>query len=197
MSVRQTWGYPEKHGLYDPAYEKDSCGVGIVAHIKGQRSHQLVLDADHVLRRMAHRGACGCEATTGDGAGMLTALPHEFLAKVAQVDLRAELPEPGKYGAGLVFLPTMDAEREKCKRVVERIIAEQGQRLTGTGRRRHPLGRRERGLGMGTWDRVRGENTVVVFGRDDNGCRYEDARQGQREQAIGFHDGPLEPSRKP
>ncbi len=145
MSVRQTWGYPEKHGLYDPAYEKDSCGVGIVAHIKGQRSHQLVLDADHVLRRMAHRGACGCEATTGDGAGMLTALPHEFLAKVAQVDLRAELPEPGKYGAGLVFLPTMDAEREKCKRVVERIIAEQGQRLVGW--RRVPVRGAEADLG--------------------------------------------------
>ncbi len=63
MSVRPMWGYPEKHGLYDPAYEKDSCGVGFVAHIKGQRSHQLVLDADHVLRRMNHRGACGCEAT--------------------------------------------------------------------------------------------------------------------------------------
>nr|MCU0980819.1 hypothetical protein [Pirellulaceae bacterium] len=97
------YGYPEKNGLYDPAYEKDACGVGIVAHIKGQRSHQLVLDADHILRRMSHRGACGCEATTGDGAGILTALPHEFLAKVAQVDLRTELPEPGQYGAGIVF----------------------------------------------------------------------------------------------
>jgi len=125
------WGYPERHGLYDPACEKDACGVGIVAHIKGRRSHQLVLDADHVLRRMAHRGACGCEATTGDGAGMLTALPHEFLAKVARVDLRAELPEPGQYGAGVVFLPTIEAEREKCKGVVERIVAEQGQRLVG------------------------------------------------------------------
>ncbi|MCU0873211.1 MAG: glutamate synthase subunit alpha, partial [Pirellulaceae bacterium] len=125
------YGYPEKNGLYDPAYEKDACGVGIVAHIKGQRSHQLVLDADHILRRMSHRGACGCEATTGDGAGILTALPHEFLAKVAQVDLRTELPEPGQYGAGIVFLPTNDEEREKCKRTVERIVGEQGQRLVG------------------------------------------------------------------
>ncbi|NLF69690.1 MAG: glutamate synthase large subunit [Candidatus Anammoximicrobium sp.] len=145
MGLRQTWGYPEKHGLYDPACEKDSCGVGIVAHIKGQRSHQLVLDADHVLRRMAHRGACGCEATTGDGAGILTALPHEFLAKVARDELQAELPARGKYGAGVVFLPTGELEREKCKRVVERIVAEQGQRLVGW--RRVPVRGAEADLG--------------------------------------------------
>ena len=70
-----SYGFPKKHGLYDPANEKDSCGVGFVAHIKGQRSHQIVHDADEVLRKMDHRGACGCEANTGDGAGMLTALP--------------------------------------------------------------------------------------------------------------------------
>jgi len=139
------YGYPEKYGLYDPAYEKDACGVGIVAHIKGQRSHQLVLDADHVLRRMSHRGACGCEATTGDGAGILTALPHEFLTQVAQVDLRTALPSPGRYGAGIVFLPTNDDEREKCKRTVERIVAEQGQRLIGW--RRVPVRSVEADLG--------------------------------------------------
>jgi hypothetical protein len=70
--------FPAPSGLYHPAFEHDSCGVGFVAHIKGQRSHQMVLDADHILRRMNHRGACGCEANTGDGAGILTALPHEF-----------------------------------------------------------------------------------------------------------------------
>ena len=76
MSIEKRLGYPEKQGLYDPANEKDSCGVGFVANIKGKRSHQIVLDADEVLRAMDHRGACGCEANTGDGAGMLTALPH-------------------------------------------------------------------------------------------------------------------------
>jgi len=71
---------PGKHGLYDPANEKENCGVGFVAHVKGQRSHQIVLDALQVLIAMDHRGACGCESNTGDGAGILTALPHEFLA---------------------------------------------------------------------------------------------------------------------
>ena len=118
-------------GLYDPAYEHDSCGVGFVAHIKGQRSHQLILDADVVAQNMTHRGACGCEANTGDGAGILTALPHEFLAKVARADLGAELPAAGRFAAGLVFLPTRKDERAHAKQVVERIIAEQGQRLVG------------------------------------------------------------------
>jgi glutamate synthase (NADPH/NADH) large chain len=131
MSTLTQYGFPAKHGLYNPANEKDSCGVGFVAHIKGRRSHQMVLDADHILRRMNHRGACGCEANTGDGAGMLTALPHKFLAKVAAADLGTQLPEPGKFAAGLVFLPTDGSERRKCKRVVEQIVAEQGQRLVG------------------------------------------------------------------
>ncbi len=129
--MRKKYGFPGKNGLYNPANEKDSCGVGFVAHIKGQRSHQMVLDADHMLRRMDHRGACGCEANTGDGAGMLTALPHGFLTKVAKADLNTDLPEPGKFGAGIVFLPTIDAERAKCKSAIESIVAEQGQQLVG------------------------------------------------------------------
>lgn len=128
---KNLYGFPTKRGLYDPANEKDSCGVGFVAHIKGKKSHQMVLDADHMLQRMDHRGACGCEPNTGDGAGMLTALPHDFLAKVAKSDLGTELPEPGKFSAGIVFLPTIESERAKCKAAVEQIIREQGQRLVG------------------------------------------------------------------
>ncbi|MBW3599813.1 MAG: glutamate synthase large subunit, partial [Planctomycetes bacterium] len=131
MTMRPLYGYPAKHGLYDPAHEKENCGVGFVAHIKGHRSHQIVLDADHVLRRMNHRGACGCEANTGDGAGILTALPYEFLAKVARRDLGASLPEPGRFGAGLVFLPTREDERRRCKEMVEQCVAEQGQTVVG------------------------------------------------------------------
>ncbi|MCO6455357.1 MAG: glutamate synthase large subunit [Pirellulaceae bacterium] len=131
MNSQPIVGLPERHGLYDPAQEKDSCGVGFVAHIQGQRSHQIVLDADLVLRNMNHRGACGCEPNTGDGAGILTALPHEFLIKVARRDLGAELPEPGRFAAGLVFLPRDEQERAHSKRVVERLVAEQGQRLVG------------------------------------------------------------------
>jgi len=124
-------GLPEATGLYDPRYEKDSCGVGFTAHIKGQASHQIVKDADFILRSMSHRGACGCEENTGDGAGILTALPHEFLSLVAHCDLKAKLPPPGQFAAGVVFLPQDRAEREVCKAQLDRIIAAQGQRLVG------------------------------------------------------------------
>ena len=79
MRKANSTGLPPAQGLYRPEFEHDSCGVGFVAHIKGKRSHKIIDDADHVLCRMDHRGACGCEPNTGDGAGILTALPHEFL----------------------------------------------------------------------------------------------------------------------
>ncbi|MBT6450287.1 MAG: hypothetical protein HOK62_06185, partial [Verrucomicrobiales bacterium] len=75
MSNKPQFGFPKKQGLYDPANEKDSCGVGFVAHVKGVPSHQIVLDAIQMLKNMDHRGACGCEANTGDGSGILTGLP--------------------------------------------------------------------------------------------------------------------------
>ena len=71
-------GLPSKQGLYDPSYEHDSCGVGFVAHIRGERSHQILLDAEEVLRNMDHRGACGCEPNTGDGAGIQIVIPKDF-----------------------------------------------------------------------------------------------------------------------
>ncbi|EAQ78234.1 glutamate synthase large subunit [Blastopirellula marina] len=122
---------PGKQGLYDPAFEHENCGVGFVAHVKGQRSHQMVLDAETILINMDHRGACGCEPNTGDGAGMMTALPHEFLTKVAKSDLGAELPAAGQYAAGVVFLPQDEASRTFCKSAVEKFIAEGGQKLVG------------------------------------------------------------------
>ncbi|MFO0939919.1 MAG: glutamate synthase large subunit [Pirellulales bacterium] len=122
---------PPRQGLYDPSLEKENCGVGLIAHIKGMASHQFVLDASTMLVAMDHRGACGCEANTGDGSGMLTALPHKFLRKVAKDELKVDLPAPGNYAAGLVFLPKDAAEKKICKETVERIIKEQGQRLLG------------------------------------------------------------------
>lgn len=122
---------PGPHGLYDPANEHENCGVGFVAHIKGVRSHAIVEDADRILRHMEHRGACGCEENTGDGAGMLTALPHDFCAKVAKDDLKVSLPEPEKYAAGIVFLPKNPAERDACKTIVNELIKKYGQRLLG------------------------------------------------------------------
>jgi len=124
-------GRPVKQGLYDPANEKENCGVGFVADIKGRQSHQMILDADRILRHMNHRGACGCEPNTGDGAGMLTALPHGFFAKVAKADLGVDLPESGKYGAGIIYLPQDDDERKLCKMHMEDLVVAQGQKVLG------------------------------------------------------------------
>ncbi|MCH8321252.1 MAG: glutamate synthase subunit alpha, partial [Acidobacteria bacterium] len=123
--------FPERQGLYDPRNERDSCGIGFLAHIKGQRSHQIVVDANEMLINLSHRGACGCEPNTGDGAGFLTALPHEFLAKVAKKDLKVDLPPAGKFAAGVVFLPTNDKQRDQCKSVVQDLVSEQGQKVLG------------------------------------------------------------------
>ncbi len=131
MTDRYRDSRPDAQGLYTPAMEHDSCGVGFVAHIKGQRSHQIVRDADHLLCRMDHRGARGAEPNTGDGAGILTALPYEFLGRVAEEDLGRALPEPGRFGAGLVFLPTDPAQREHCKQTMAAVCAAEGQELVG------------------------------------------------------------------
>ena len=124
-------GYPPAGGLYDPANEKDSCGVGFVADIKGRRSHQILADAIMVLQRLSHRGACGCEANTGDGAGVLTALPHEFFAKAASEGLDIELPKPGTYAVGNVFLPRDPDTQQQCRQILAECVAAQGQQLLG------------------------------------------------------------------
>ncbi len=122
---------PGKIGLYDPAYEHDACGVGFIAHVGGERSHRLMQQAAHMLTQMDHRGACGCEPNTGDGAGMLTALPHSLLRRVAADEFGAELGAPGTFSAGIFFLPQDAGERELCRRVVEEIVADRGQQLIG------------------------------------------------------------------
>jgi glutamate synthase (ferredoxin) len=114
-------------GLYDPRHEHDACGVGFVVDIKGRKSHTIVSQALQVLINLGHRGACGCEVNTGDGAGILVQMPDKFLRKVAP----APLPAAGEYGAGLVFLPRDPAERARIKTVFETVAAEEGQRLLG------------------------------------------------------------------
>jgi len=131
MSSKYRKNRPAAHGLYRPEHERDSCGVGFVAHVKGEASHQIVRDAEHLLCRMDHRGARGAEQNTGDGAGILTALPHEFLTRIARDELGTTLPEPGRFGAGVVFLPVDPAERDRCKAVVGEICAAEGQTLVG------------------------------------------------------------------
>ena len=118
-------------GLYRPEFEHDSCGVGFVANIKGLYSHSIIDDAYTVLRSMDHRGACGADENSGDGAGILTALPHQFLQRVVEEEIRTRLPETGSYGAGTIFLPQVAEERERCKQIVESIVADQGQTVIG------------------------------------------------------------------
>src|SRR3990172_2486379 len=99
-------------GLYDPRYEHAACGVGFVVDIKGRRSNAIVRQALQVLINLLHRGACGCEANTGDGAGIMIQMPDAFLRKTLQ-PLGIELPPAGAYGAGLVFLPRDAKARER------------------------------------------------------------------------------------
>ncbi len=118
-------------GLYDPAHERDSCGIAIVAHVKGAASHSIVGDGLEALARMSHRSASGPEANTGDGAGILLGLPHEFLRAVAPEALGFALPEAGLYGVGMIFLPRDRSERTRCKAVIERYVSAQGQGFLG------------------------------------------------------------------
>ena len=118
---------PPARGLYDPRAEHDACGVGFVVHMKGRRSHDIVRKAMRVLINLEHRGACGCEVNTGDGAGILVQTPDAFLRKVVPFTL----PAAGAYGAGLVFLPREPRDRDAIKDLIARIVDEEGQTLLG------------------------------------------------------------------
>ena len=123
-------GFPEKSGLYDPALEKESCGVGFVANIKGVASHEIMTDAYQVNSSMDHRGGCGFEDNTGDGAGILTAMPHSFFGAVCG-DLGIKLPAAERYAVGNLFLPQDAGERAAAKDILGRIIAQEGHELLG------------------------------------------------------------------
>ena len=106
-------------GLYNPAFERDSCGIGFVANIKGNKSHQVISDALTVLENMEHRGACGCENNTGDGAGIMIQTPHEFFFDEC-IKLGVHLPSFGKYGVGVIFFPKEIRLREECRDIFNR-----------------------------------------------------------------------------
>lgn len=122
---------PTTKGLYDPAFEKDSCGVGFICDIKGRSSRKIMDDAEHMNCCMTHRGGLGYEKNTGDGAGILTALPHAFFSRVLREDLDVELPASGEYGVGMVFLPNVTDEREQCINIIEHYVKLAGQHLLG------------------------------------------------------------------
>jgi glutamate synthase domain-containing protein 2/glutamate synthase domain-containing protein 1/glutamate synthase domain-containing protein 3 len=121
---------PPKQGLYDPQFEKDACGVGFVVDIQGRKSHKIVKDALTVLDNLRHRGACGCEVNTGDGAGILMQVPHNFLKEAAK-KANITLPSPGEYGVGMVFLPPKANERAECEKRVQQVVEQEGQKFLG------------------------------------------------------------------
>jgi glutamate synthase (ferredoxin) len=121
---------PLKQGLYDPQFEHDSCGVGFVVNIKGKKSHTIIQQALQVLLNLDHRGACGCEANTGDGAGILMQTPDAFFKEVTKSS-GFPLPSPGEYGVGMVFMPHAAAQRAECEKILADIVAEEGQHVLG------------------------------------------------------------------
>lgn len=106
-------------GLYDPSFEHDACGIGFVANIKGSKSHQHITDALTVLENMEHRGACGCESNTGDGAGIMIQVPHEFFFDEC-IKQGVHLPSFGRYGVGVIFFPKELRLREECRDIFNR-----------------------------------------------------------------------------
>ncbi|MBD3314770.1 MAG: glutamate synthase large subunit [Chitinivibrionales bacterium] len=119
-----------KQGLYDPAFEHDACGVGFVANVNGRRSHQIVLDGVTILKNLVHRGAVGGDMKTGDGAGMIVQIPHDFFVGRTK-KLGFTLPEAGSYGVGMLFMPNDEKARATLVKVIEKAVAEEGGSLLG------------------------------------------------------------------
>jgi glutamate synthase (ferredoxin) len=116
--------------LYDPRFEHDSCGVGFLVNIKGKQSNWIVRQALQILVNLDHRGACGCENNTGDGAGLLMQTPHGFLKEVCTT-ARVPLPSAGEYGVGMLYMPKDAADRAQCEKIFEQIVKEEGQAILG------------------------------------------------------------------
>ncbi|WP_304944135.1 glutamate synthase central domain-containing protein, partial [Vallitalea guaymasensis] len=141
--MNKSYGLPGKQGLYDPQFEKDNCGVGFVAHMKGNKSHTIIEQGLDVLVNLTHRGAVGSDPDSGDGAGILIQIPHEFLKKeMAALDFT--LPDEGDYGVGMVFLPQEPNARYFCEGVFEKYLASENLELIGW--RHVPVNERACGL---------------------------------------------------
>ncbi|MCF2443619.1 glutamate synthase large subunit [Dyadobacter sp. CY345] len=120
----------EQQGLYRPEFEHDACGIGFRANIKGRKSHQIVADAIHMLERMEHRGATGFDPNTGDGAGILIQIPHEYFVEECS-KIGFQLPPAGEYGVGMIFFPNDETVREECRDIVNRKLKRLGLTLLG------------------------------------------------------------------
>ena len=122
---------PKKQGLYDPQFEHENCGIGLIVDMKGRKSHSIIQDALAICVNLDHRGGCGCDPITGDGAGLFIQLPHSFFKKVCPSECGFEVPEEGDYGVGFVYLSQDDATRKKEEATVSSIIEEEGMKLLG------------------------------------------------------------------
>ena len=169
---------PPAQGLYDPSAEHDACGVGFVVHIKGTRSHEIVENALQVLVNLEHRGACGCEENTGDGAGILIQMPDAFLRTCAP----ATLPAAGEYGAGLVFLPHDESDRDRIKDRIASIVEEEGQRLIGW--RDVPTDNRMVGPSARATQPVFQHLFIGLTGLDDLSADLSEARRAKAERKL-------------
>ena len=153
---------PALQGLYDPSRERDACGIGFIASIKGERSHEIIVKGIQILINLTHRGACGCDPETGDGAGILIQIPHEFFVRECG-KLGFTLPNPGEYGVGMVFLPVERHQRLLCEGVLERMVREEG--LTVLGWRDTPIDDAAIGrIARGTRPYI--EQVFIQHGRD-------------------------------
>ena len=121
---------PTRSGLYDPKFEHDACGVGLVANIQGVPSHSVIRQGIEVLVNLGHRGAAGADPNTGDGAGIMLQMPHQFFsAEVNKISI--SLPEVGKYGVGMIFLPMEMKAASQVEKLVEQVIKSEGQEFIG------------------------------------------------------------------
>ena len=126
MSIREI----SQDGLYEPSTEHDACGIGFLVNVDGKRDHTVITNGLKILVNLTHRGACGCDPETGDGCGILIQMPHRFFQEEAE-KLKFELPEPGEYGVGMVFLPQEASTREYCMQLMNKTIEAEGQTLLG------------------------------------------------------------------
>ncbi len=124
------YAVPERQGLYDPRNERDACGIGFIASIKGEKSHDIIEKGIEILLNLSHRGASGCDPVTGDGAGILIQIPHAFFEGEC-ARLGFTLPRPGEYGIGMLFLPVERHQRLICEGIVERVVREEGLGVLG------------------------------------------------------------------
>ncbi|AKL94192.1 glutamate synthase (NADPH/NADH) large chain [Clostridium aceticum] len=163
------YGLPVKQGLYDPMMEKDNCGVGFIVNAKGKKSNDILVKGLQILKKLKHRGAVGADPSTGDGAGILIQIPHEFLKEETH-KLGIQLPKPGDYAVGMVFLPREPNARLFCEGLCEKILREEGQELIGW--REVPVNEKECGESARATRPVvsqvmiaRGNQTLEVFKR--------------------------------